>query len=200
LLYFRDVTESKERVRRFKSIFNGTFQFTGLLEPDGTVVEVNDAALEFGGVERDVIVGNRFFDAPWWTHSEAVRSDVQDAINRAANGEFVRYETEVRGADGLATIDFSVKPVTDDDDDVSLLVVEGRDITAQQQQRQHLDVMQRVMRHNMRNDLTKVRGWTQVMSEESDPEKRAEQFETVERVLDKWDEMTEKMGQIRQIV
>lgn len=200
LLYLRDVTESKERTRRFESIFNQTFQFTGLLEPNGTVIEANDAALEFGGVERDAIAGNPFYEAPWWTHSEAVRENVRDAIERAADGEFVRYETEVRGADGLATIDFSVKPVTDDDDDVSLLVVEGRDITAQQQQQQHLDVMQRVMRHNMRNDLTKVRGWTQVMSEESNAEKRAEQFETVERILDKWDEMTEKMKQMRQVI
>ena len=200
LVYLRDVTESKKRERRFESIFNQTFQFTGLLDPDGTVVEVNDAALEFGGIERDVIVGGRFSDAPWWTHSEAVRSNVRDAIDQAASGEFVRYETEVRGADGLATIDFSVKPVTDDSGDVSLLVVEGRDITAQKQQREHMDVMQRVMRHNMRNDLTKIRGWTEIMAEEPDPEKRAEQFETVERVLDRWDEMTEQIKRMRQII
>jgi PAS domain S-box-containing protein len=200
LLYLRDVTEQKERARRFESIFNQTFQFTALLEPDGTVLEVNDAALEFGGMGRDAIVGKPFFDASWWTHSEDVRTEARSAVERAGNGEFVRYETEVRGADGLATIDFSAKPVTDDDGDVSLLVVEGRDITARQQHKQHLEVMQRVMRHNMRNDLTKVRGWTQAMCDEGDAEQRAEQFETVERVLDKWESMTDKMGEIRQIL
>ncbi len=200
IVYLRNVTESKKRARRFESIFNQTFQFTGLLEPDGTVIEVNDAALEFGGIERDSISGEPFFDAPWWTHSEAVRDDVRDAIDRAASGEFVRYETEVRGGNGLATIDFSVKPVTDDDGEVSLLVVEGRDITAREQHRRHLQVMQRVMRHNMRNDLTKMRGWTQVMCEETDAKKRAEQFETIERILGKWERMTEKMGEIRQVL
>jgi PAS domain S-box-containing protein len=200
LLYLRDVTDRKERSRRFESIFNQTFQFTGLLEPDGTVLEMNNAALEFGGIEHDEIAGELFSDAAWWTHAEAVRDTVRDAIERAANGEFLRYETEVRGADGLATIDFSVKPVTDDDDEVSMLVVEGRDITSRQQHRRHLEVMQRVMRHNMRNDLTKVRGWTQVMSEESDAEKRAEQLETIEEILDKWDAMTEKMGEIRAVL
>ena len=199
LLYLRDVTDRKERSRRFESTFNQTFQFTGLLEPDGTVLEMNNAALEFGGIEHDEIAGELFFDAAWWTHAEAVRDTVRDAIERAANGEFLRYETEVCGADGLATIDFSVKPVTDDDDEVSMLVVEGRDITSRQQHRRHLEVMQRVMRHNMRNDLTKIRGWTQVMSEESDAEKRAEQLETIEEILDKWDAMTEKMGEIRAV-
>jgi PAS domain S-box-containing protein len=200
LVYVRDVTERTERTRRFESIFNQTFQFTGLLEPDGTVVEVNDAALDFGGFDRSDVVGTPFFEARWWTHSEPVYDAVRDAIERAAGGEFVRYETEVRGGGGLATIDFSVKPVTDEDDDVSLLVVEGRDITARQQHRRHLDVMQRVLRHNMRNDLGKVRGWTELMNEESDPEQRAEQFARVESILDEWHSMTEKMKEVKRVL
>ncbi|WP_299332678.1 PAS domain S-box protein [Haloplanus sp.] len=200
LLYLRNVTESKKRARRFESIFNQTFQFTGLLAPDGTVLEANDATLEFGGVERDDIVGAPIADAPWWTHSKTARDDVVDAIERAADGEFVHYQTEGRGADGLAVVDFSLKPVTDDDGEVSMLVAEGRDITAQQQHKRHLEVMQRVMRHNMRNDLTKIRGWTRVIAEETDAEKRAERFETVERILDKWESMTEKMREIRTVL
>jgi PAS domain S-box-containing protein len=200
LVYLRDVTAVRERNRRFKSIFNSTFGFTGLLDPDGTVIELNDAALEFGGMERDAIIGNPFFDTPWWTHSEALRDDVRDAIGRAAGGEFVRHEMEARGVDGLAQIDFSLKPVTDQDGDVSLLVVEARNITALQQHKRHLEVMQRVMRHNMRNDLSKMRGWTEIMCKEPDAEKRAEQFETVTQIFDKWTAMTEKMQEIRTVL
>lgn len=197
LLYLRDVTDSKERTRRLEAIFNGTFQFTGLLEPDSTVIEVNDAALKFGGFDRGDVVGEPFYEAPWWTHSEEVNTRVQDALARAAEDEFIRYETEVKGAEGLATIDFSVKPVTDEDGDVTLLIVEGRDITAQQQQRQHLGVMQRVMRHNMRNDLSKVKGWAELLAEESDPDERARQFETIERILNQWGSITENMERIQ---
>ena len=200
LLYLRDVTEDRKRARRFESIFNQTFQFTGLLEPDGTVVEVNDAALAFGGFDRSDVVGTPFQEVDWWSHSDTVHTRVRDAIRRAASGEFVRYETDVRGGNGLATIDFSVKPVTNEDGEVSLLVVEGRDVTTRNQHRRHLEVMQRVMRHNMRNDLTKVRGWTELMAEETDADKRAEQFEVIERILDKWRAMTEKMKQIRSVL
>ena len=196
LVYLRDVTESTERARRFESIFNQTFQFTALLEPDGTVVEVNDSALEFGGFGRDEVLGTPFFEAPWWTHSETVYDEVRDGIERASRGEFVRYQTDVRGGNGLATIDFSLKPVTDEDDDVSLLVAEGRNITNREQHRRHLEVMQRIVRHNMRNDLTKVRGWAQVMAEDDDAEKRAEKFETIDRIVDKWVAMSEKMRNI----
>ncbi|GAA0545128.1 PAS domain S-box protein [Halorubrum ejinorense] len=200
LLYLRDVTENRKRARRYESIFNQTFQFTGLLEPDGTIVEANDAALAFGEFDRSDIVGTPFQEVDWWSHSDTVRTRVRDAIRRAASGEFVRYETDVRGGNGLATIDFSVKPVTNEDGEVSLLVVEGRDVTARNQHKRHLEVMQRVMRHNMRNDLTKLRGWTELIAEETDADKRAEQFEITERILDKWVAMTEKMKQIRSVL
>src|SRR5437764_15380810 len=34
--------------RRFRAIFDQTFQFIGLLAPDGTVLEANPTGLEFG--------------------------------------------------------------------------------------------------------------------------------------------------------
>jgi PAS domain S-box-containing protein len=197
LLYLRDITEAKRRARRFEGIFNQAFQFTGLLEPDGTIIEANDTTLEFTGVDRDTVVGCPLPDAPWWPDADAV-ADIGDAIRRGANGEFVRYETKLNSTDGLATVDLSVKPVIDDNDDISLLVVEGRNITAQKQRRQHLEVMQRILRHNMRNDLTKLRGWAQVLCEETDPDARAEHLGTIERTLDRWAALVEKVAEIRQ--
>ncbi|WP_338072728.1 PAS domain S-box protein [Haloglomus irregulare] len=200
LVYLRNVTARKQRARRFEGIFNRTFQATGLLRPDGTVLEVNDTALEFGAGDRESVAGEHIADLAWWDHSDAERETVRDAVTRAVAGEFVRYEAEVRGADGLATIDFSAKPVHDEDGNVSLLIVEGRDITAQQRQRRHLQVLQRVMRHNIRNDLMKLRAWTQAMCEEPDAERRAEHLETVEEILDKWEGMSERMREMRRIL
>ena len=200
LVYLRNVTEARERARRFEGIFNRTLQFTALLEPDGTVVEVNDAALEFGGFDRSEVVGTSFSEVSWWTHSETVHDEVRDAIGRAGDGEFVRYKTEVRGENGLATIDFSVKPVVDESGDVSELVAEGRNVTAREQHRRHLEVMQRVIRHNMRNDLTKLRGWAQLIAEEERADRRAERLETVERIVEKWAAMAERMRYVHQLL
>jgi PAS domain S-box-containing protein len=198
LVYLRDVTESKQRARRFESIFNQTFQFTGLLTLNGTVVEANQATGELAGVTPADLVGEAFDEAPLWSHSAAASENVKRIINRAATGEFARDEIQARGPHGFATVDFSAKPIYDQDGDVSLLVVEGRDITARQQQRRTLRVMQRVMRHNMRNDLTKLRGWTEMLQTEADAESRAEYAATIQQILDKWDAMTQKMTEIRQ--
>jgi len=128
-------------------------------------------SISAGSIARKVI-GNPFFEARWWTHSEAVYDEVQSAIKRAASGEFVRYKTEVRGGDGLATIDFSVKPVINEDGNASLLVVEGRDITGIEERKQRLEVgeqrlevLNRVLRHNLRNDAAVIINYAGMLPE-----------------------------------
>jgi PAS domain S-box-containing protein len=195
----QDVTEQKEKTRLLEVLFNGTFQFIGLLETDGTVVRVNDTALEFGGFDRQDIVGEPFYEASWWTHSEEAKNRLREALDRGADGEFVRYNTEVNGKDGFAMIDFSVKPVTDDCGDVVLLVVEGRDITDREEKRKRMGMVQRVMRHNIRNDLTKVRGWAQIMSEEPDADTRLDHLSQIEDTLDEWEKITQDMERLRDI-
>ncbi|MEF8809270.1 sensor histidine kinase [Natronomonas sp.] len=127
--FSRDITDRKKRQRRFEAIFNQTYQFTGLLSPDGTLLEANDTALAFGGITRDDVIGKKLWDAYWFRASEETRQRAKEAVERAADGEFVRDEIEVQGADDSAIIDFSVRPVTDEDGEVTMLVPEGRNIT-----------------------------------------------------------------------
>jgi len=125
----RDITEIKDRIRRYEAIFNQTYQFTGLMEPDGTLVEANETALEFGGVSRADVIGRKLWNTHWFDFSADIQAQIREDVRRAARGEFVRREVEVLGADETAVIDFSIRPITDDDDTVVLLVPEGRDIT-----------------------------------------------------------------------
>lgn len=116
--------------RRFQAIFNQTLQLTGLLSPDGILLEANETALKFGGVSAKQVLGKPFWEAPWWQRSEAVRQQLRDAVAQAAQGERVRYEVEVVGAnDTVATLDFSISPLRDDSGEIILLIPEGRDVT-----------------------------------------------------------------------
>lgn len=133
----RDITAEKEAERelmeseaKFRAIFDQTFQFIGLLSPDGSLLEANQTALEFGGFTMEQVRGRKFWEAPWWSLSPDSVDRLKDAIARAAGGEFIRYETDVLGAGNrVVTIDFSIKPVLDADGGVILLIPEGRDIT-----------------------------------------------------------------------
>lgn len=125
--------------RRFRAIFDQTFQFIGLLQPDGVLLEANQTALLFGGLRRQDVVGRPFWEARWWTIAPETQERLKIAIAQAASGRFVRYEVDVKGAgDQVATIDFSLKPVFDEDGRVSALIAEGREITQMKEMMQRL--------------------------------------------------------------
>ncbi|MDD5143300.1 PAS domain S-box protein [Methanoregula sp.] len=115
---------------KFRAITNQTSQFIGLIDPDGTVIMANRTALDFAGIAESVVDGRPFREAAWWPHSAEIQEQLKDAIQRAASGETVRFETTHIAADGhTAYIDFSIKPVKGADDKIPFLLAEGTDIT-----------------------------------------------------------------------
>jgi len=129
----------RESELKFHGIFNQTFQFVGLLNPDGTLLEANQPALDFIGCELSDVVGRPFWETPWWDVSPDVRNRVKNAIAEAAKGNFVRYETEHRRSDGsVSTFDFSLKPVSGETGKVVLIIPEGRDVTDRKRAQEEL--------------------------------------------------------------
>ncbi|MGC9524333.1 MAG: PAS domain S-box protein [Limnospira sp.] len=116
--------------RRYRAIFNQSFQFVGLLDLDGTLLEANQTALEFGGLTATDAIGKPFWEVPWWRGSAESREQLREAIAQAVRGEPVRYEVDVLGQnDAIATIDFSLRPILDPDGKTIFLIPEGRDIS-----------------------------------------------------------------------
>ena len=150
----------RESERRLGAIFNHTFQFIGLMQPDGILLEANQTALNFGGLQRSDVIERPFWEARWWTISQETQNQLREAIAQAASGEFVRYEVDVLGAgDTVATIDFSIKPVRDEAGQIVLLIPEGRDITtlkqAEAQIRQlNVELEQRVIERTAQLEAT----------------------------------------------
>ncbi|MBI4663029.1 MAG: PAS domain S-box protein [Verrucomicrobia bacterium] len=129
-LLFRENAARQQSERRFRAIFNQTFELVGLLTPQGRLLEANDTALDFVKAKRSEVVDRPFWETPWWSHSRAAQDKLKAAIAEASEGKFVRYEAELPRPDGsMATFDFSLKPVRDVDQQVVLLIPEGREIT-----------------------------------------------------------------------
>lgn len=166
---------------RFRAIFDQTFEFIGLLDADGKLIEANSTALAFIGKTLDDVVGQPFADTPWWTHSPADQATLRDGIAAAASGRFVRFETTHPGADGtVATVDFSLKPVMNDAGKVVFIIPEGRDITHLKRAEQELREATRLaeaanraksaflatMSHELRTPLNAVIGFSETIMEQ----------------------------------
>lgn len=123
-------TEVKQSDRKFRSLFNQTFQFTGMLDTEGILLEANKTALDFSGLQLADVVGKPFWECHWWMISRETQTQLQSAIKQALQGTFIRYEVDVLGVEHrTATIDFSIKPIVDESGQVEYLIVEGRDIS-----------------------------------------------------------------------
>lgn len=119
------VSESK-----YRAIFNQKFQFTGLLDLEGMVLELNQAALKFTGLQLAEVVNCPIWEIYCWQISQATQDQLKQAIARAAQGEFISYEVEVQGIDNqILTIDFSIGPLRNNAGEVVMLISEGRDVT-----------------------------------------------------------------------
>lgn len=125
-----DISDRKETELRFKGIFDNTFQFTGLLSIDGILLEANQTALDFGGLDREEVINKPVWEAYWFSISEDTQNRFKESVKRAAQGEFIRYEMDIYGAGQVvATIDFSIRPLKDESGQIVLLIPEGRDIS-----------------------------------------------------------------------
>ncbi len=107
-------------------------QFVGLLDANGTVLDINQVALDAVGITLAYVEGKPFWTTFWWQVSDEIREILKDCIRRAAQGEFVRWDTDIFGRAGGAetiVIDASLCPVLDENGKVVFITAEGRDIT-----------------------------------------------------------------------
>ncbi|MGB5435574.1 MAG: PAS domain S-box protein [Maribacter sp.] len=132
-----DITEMRkaqrkleEKERNFRSIFNSSYQFTGILDIDGTFIEINETALGFTNVTAEEIIGKKFWETTWWPQTEAIKQSLKKTIKAATKGKFYRNEVEVYDKNkNKIPVDFSLKPIYNDKNKVVSLLAEGRMIT-----------------------------------------------------------------------
>jgi len=147
-LFWRDVSErvraeraQRESEVRLRAIYDGTYEYIGLISPGGIVLECNRASLEFAGNTREEVVGVPFWDTPWFAHTPGAAEGLREWVGRAAAGEFVRREVALRRPSGeVVTFDFSLHPIRNAAGEVIYIVPEGRDVTDRMRLTEALEV------------------------------------------------------------
>ncbi len=143
---------------RFRDVLDGIFAFVGLFSTDGIVLDTNQAPLTAGGLLRGEVVGQRFVELPWFSHSEIERARVSDAIARAARGETSRFETTVLSAkNGIVYIDAAFAPLPGPDGAITRVVGTGVDVTVRRKAEHDLRRSQEMIAEAQR--LARLGSW-----------------------------------------
>ncbi len=157
----RDITERKkaeqliiENESKFRALFNNMYQFIGLLSLDGSLIELNETALNFIGLTLNQLKGKKLYELPVWIDSSIEK--LKRSIAKAAEGEFVRYELEIKGIDSIIIIDFSINPVFDNEGNVKFLIPEGRDITERKKMEKALNTSEKQLKAFVKHTPTAV--------------------------------------------
>jgi PAS domain S-box-containing protein len=156
----REATERRRSIERHSDAMKGSIDGMALLDDSGHYLFVNEAHAELYGYDREELVGShwsrlyhdaeqRHLEREALPSMERAGSWRGTAIGRRKDGSTFRQELS------LSTLDQGFVCVV-------------RDVTEHYQREQIIDVLDRVLRHNLRNDMNVVLGEAGIIADEAD--------------------------------
>ncbi|HEY0301036.1 MAG TPA: ATP-binding protein, partial [Rhizomicrobium sp.] len=114
---------------RLRTIFETSYQYQGLMDLDGTLLDANSTSLQGIQCELEDVVGRKFWATPWFSATPGMPELVKAGVEAAAAGRLVRAEIAVNLPTGRRAFDFSMRPVRDEDGRVVGIVPEATELT-----------------------------------------------------------------------
>lgn len=142
-LYNRSVRINKsldQSERKFRSIFEQSTSFATILDSEGQLIYANSTALHFIHETIDEIIGKKFYDIEWWTHSELLSGFIRDSIKEVIDGYFVKRDVSIidkAGKERCFTL--SIFGIRDDLGELEYIAATGIEITERKQMEAKLE-------------------------------------------------------------
>ena len=167
----RDISDRKRRIEQlqyYERAIEGSHDLIAAIDETYTYLFANERYCEVHGIDPETVPGARLDDVI----DEATLATVRPLVDRALGGETIHYRMErpAPASDELH-LDIRYYPLEDPGSgDVHGAVATMRDVTALEENNQQLLVMDRVLRHNLRNTMNLVRGLAETIRDRAGDE------------------------------
>lgn len=113
----------------YNHIFHQSSQYLFIIKPDGSLLEINQKALDSDDLIKDNIPGKPLWSVFSRVVTSQTQQQLQDAVCQAACGKLINIKVELLDQKDLTnSYDFSFTPVTDDKGKVTAIVIEACNI------------------------------------------------------------------------
>jgi PAS domain S-box-containing protein len=178
----RDVTERRERkqrLERYETMIQTAVNPIFALDADGRFREVNDAMAEFVGRSREQLRGEDVASVLDQSALETYRAAIADLESSDAIATSTAPVTATNATGVARRFEMSIALDPDEQGSVCLL----HDVTEREERRQRLSVLDRVLRHNLRNKLNVVLGHVETLKSDGAAEETVENIERAAQEL-----------------
>jgi PAS domain S-box-containing protein len=161
------------------------------------ILDANDAAEDLYGYTteqlRRMSIDEVSTESPRFSAAKAV-----ERIREAAGGERKHFEWQIRRSNGeVRWVDVRLRPYAFDDEEYVL--AEIRDISDFKTRTRRLQLLHRIIRHNLRNDMSVVMGYAENLKRVLETEDYERQAEIIRDVASGVGDLTESVAEIEEI-
>lgn len=181
----------RDTLRLYERAIEGSTELLAAVDTEYQFLFANNAYREFFDVPDDDDVS--LFDVIGGEN----REEVERMVERVFDGETIEYTQERTGAEGK-THPFGLRyyPLRNRDGTVIGAVAAIRDLTEQKEREKQLLVLDRVLRHNMHNDMNVISGNAQLIESEASGRVQAH----AETIYDTADALLRTVDKQREII
>jgi len=196
----QNVSERKEReidLQLFKKAVENAGHVVFITDREGTIEYVNPKFESRTGYTRAEAIGQtprlinsdkqdeEFYDRMWQTILSGEQWNA-NLINQRKSGE-------------LYHVDQTISPIVNRDGAITHFVAIESDVTNRRLRKQQLDVLNRVLRHNLKNGMNVIQGRAELLRESLDDADSQVHVQAIERRANALESLSDKAGTVRSL-
>ena len=167
LVVSRDITEqvtARQRLSDYKRAIESASDLIIAVDLDERCLFANQAYLDYLGLNRDETIGEPLREVL----DDSIYQNIEHNVEAALSGEMVHYRmSRPHSSESERVFDIRYYPLRFEGEITGAVGI-LRDVTGREERNRHLLVLNRVLRHNLRNDLTVISGLAEHVSETAD--------------------------------